>query len=70
MCINLLRYLFCSGETDENRLHIIQGQRDTLLSDTGSEQARLLSTRLAKETFSQIYSSDLIRAKAVSQFNT
>lgn len=60
--------IFLSGETEENRQQIIQGQRDTVLSETGFHQGRLVSTRLAKETFTQVYSSDLIRAKAVSYF--
>lgn len=58
-----------SGETEENRLGIIQGQADTLLNETGKEQARKVGERLACESFTQIFSSDLCRAKDVSTLN-
>ena len=54
-----------SGETEENRLGIIQGQADVSLNDTGRQQARLAAEKLACETFTSIYSSDLIRVKEV-----
>lgn len=54
-----------SGETEENRLGIIQGQADVPLNDTGRQQARLAAEKLACETFTSIYSSDLIRVKEV-----
>ena len=60
------QYLFsCSGETEENRLGIIQGQEDTVLNEVGRQQARLASEKLSCEIFTSIYSSDLMRAKEV-----
>ena len=41
------------------------GQRDTALSDHGRCQSRIVGQRLARETFSRIYSSDLVRASEV-----
>ena len=44
---------------------IIQGQADVPLNDTGRQQARLAAEKLACETFTSVYSSDLIRVKEV-----
>lgn len=67
---DLSRCIYCylfyfSGETEENRLGIIQGQADVPLNDTGRQQARLAAEKLACEAFTSIYSSDLIRVKEV-----
>lgn len=61
----LLFFFIFSGETEENRLGIIQGQADVPLNDTGRQQARLAAEKLACETFTSVYSSDLIRVKEV-----
>ena len=61
-------YLNYSGETEENRLGIIQGQADTPLNETGKQQARRVGQRLACENFTRIFSSDLSRAKDVSDW--
>ncbi|XP_028409111.1 fructose-2,6-bisphosphatase TIGAR-like [Dendronephthya gigantea] len=50
------------GETDQNRNKIIQGQDNTILNETGSEQVELVATRLKYEHLTRIYSSDLERA--------
>ena len=60
----VIHFIF-SGETEENRLGIIQGQADVPLNDTGRQQARLAAEKLACETFTSVYSSDLIRVKEV-----
>ena len=54
-----------SGETEENKAHVIQGQTDTKLNQVGREQGRLVGVRLSAETFTSVYSSDLARAKDV-----
>ncbi|XP_065192998.1 fructose-2,6-bisphosphatase TIGAR B-like [Sycon ciliatum] len=52
------------GETNENRLGIMQGQMDCALSEVGEQQARALGSRLAadKMEFTHVFSSDLQRA--------
>lgn len=50
------------GETAWNRERRMQGQTDTPLSDIGRAQARALGERMARHSFSTIYSSDLKRA--------
>jgi phosphoserine phosphatase len=50
------------GETEENKLNIMQGHRPGKLSKEGIEQARKVALRLAKEKIDVIYSSDLARA--------
>lgn len=54
--------LFCSGETHENRLHVMQGQLDTKLNETGIRQADSLARVLSAQHFDKVYSSDLSRA--------
>lgn len=62
----ILLHLPCSGETEYNRLQMIQGQKDVALSDTGFQQAELVAKRLAGEKFDLAFSSDLKRAKKVT----
>ena len=50
------------GETEWNRKLIYQGQTDIDLNETGYNQARLLSKRLADKKIDRIYTSDLKRA--------
>jgi 2,3-bisphosphoglycerate-dependent phosphoglycerate mutase len=50
------------GETAWNAQGRIQGHLDSPLNEEGLAQALLLSDRLAREPFSQLYSSDLGRA--------
>lgn len=59
MRIHLVRH----GETTHNRDRICQGQYDSKLTDKGKKQAKLLGERLKGSHFSQIFSSDLSRAK-------
>jgi len=50
------------GETEENRLGIMQGQLDTPLNAAGIEQAGLTAGILENVKFKMGYSSDLSRA--------
>lgn len=50
------------GETLWNQQHRMQGQHDSPLTPTGLQQARQLAARLAKTSFTTLYSSDLGRA--------
>ena len=56
-------YLVRHGETTHNRDNICQGQYDSQLTDLGKEQARRLANRFEGHSFSQIFSSDLLRAR-------
>ncbi|MFA4960371.1 MAG: histidine phosphatase family protein [Candidatus Pacearchaeota archaeon] len=58
MKITLVRH----GETEENKLGIIQGQTHGTLSKDGINQAKKLAERLINERFDVIFSSDLKRA--------
>lgn len=59
------------GETQWNMVGIRQGHLDSPLTDRGIAQAKALGRRLAHESFSALYSSDLGRAvstaKVISQ---
>ncbi|MCL5986063.1 MAG: histidine phosphatase family protein [Actinobacteria bacterium] len=55
------------GETDWNREELVQGQKESALSDRGFDQARRLAQRLKKESIQVIYSSPLRRARQTSQ---
>ena len=43
------------------------GHQDSVLSENGRQQARRLAARLAREAFTAIYSSDLLRASEVGK---
>lgn len=55
------------GETTYNRKNIIQGQTDVPLSAFGEKQAQLVGTRLQNDTFTHIFSSDLLRASETAK---
>lgn len=55
------------GETEENRLKIVQGQFHGTLSKLGKEQAKKLANRLKDEKIDVIISSDLDRAKRTAE---
>lgn len=59
---SILVYIVRHGETEENRQHVIQGQLDTQLNETGRDQARRLAVGLQDTKFERAYSSDLARA--------
>jgi broad specificity phosphatase PhoE len=56
-------WLVCHGETPWNREGRALGQSDPPLSELGVRQAELLAQRLAGVSFSEVYSSDLARAR-------
>lgn len=49
------------GETEANRMGLLQGQLNVPLSKHGKEQARQLAEKLATERFFKLYTSDLSR---------
>ncbi|CCM00009.1 uncharacterized protein FIBRA_02034 [Fibroporia radiculosa] len=58
-------YIVRHGETEENRLGIMQGQLDTKLNALGVKQAQLAAGALERVPFDKAYSSDLDRAAKV-----
>lgn len=60
-------WLIRHGETIWNKERRMQGQQDSALSELGLQQARLLSKRLASETFTQVHASDSLRAKRTAE---
>jgi len=55
-------YLVRHGETEENKLGIVQGQLNTQLNKTGRDQAQVLAQALKDVPFSHGFTSDLSRA--------
>jgi probable phosphoglycerate mutase len=55
------------GETAWNAEGRVQGQLDIPLSDVGLAQARALAALLGNESFSAVYSSDLLRTRQTAQ---
>jgi probable phosphoglycerate mutase len=55
------------GETAWNAEGRVQGQLDIPLNDVGLRQARAVAAVLGNESFSAIYSSDLIRVRQTAQ---
>ena len=68
MRIFLLRH----GQSEANKIHMIQGHMNSKLSDLGREQAKLAGENLldSKISFDTVYSSDLSRAKKTAQIIT
>lgn len=60
-------YLVRHGETTFNAEGRIQGHLDAPLSELGLRQARMIARRLEGETFSAVYSSDLVRARVTAE---
>lgn len=55
-------YFVRHGESEANRLGVLAGHEDLLLTDVGHEQAALCAERLRSVPFAAIYTSDLTRA--------
>ncbi len=60
-------YLVRHGETVANTERRIKGHSDSPLSELGVKQVEAVADRLAGESFSAIYSSDLGRARATAE---
>ena len=56
-------YIVRHGETEWNKKHILQGQKDSLLTFEGINQAKKIAIMFKKIKFDQIFSSDLIRCR-------
>lgn len=63
-------YFVRHGETDHNRLGLVQGHAQIPLNASGEEQAKDLAKRIASLKFDFCYSSDLIRAQRTAQILT
>ncbi|MBU5311089.1 histidine phosphatase family protein [Tissierella carlieri] len=55
-------FLIRHGQSEWNKLNMIQGQKNTILTDLGRQQALSLGNRLINEDIDIIYASDLSRA--------
>ncbi len=60
-------YLCRHGETEYNRKHVLQGQKDVELNERGDEQAEKLAERLEEKDIDAVYSSDLKRASRTAE---
>lgn len=60
-------FLARHGETEWNRIGRWQGKTDIPLSEVGRAQARMLAERLRDRGITQIYASDLSRARETAE---
>lgn len=60
-------YIARHGETVWNTERVIQGQRDSPLTERGREQAEELARTLSDVAFDAVFSSDLGRAEATAE---
>ena len=56
-------WLMRHGETEANRLGIVQGQNATPLNEVGIQQSKTSAQALARTPFSHIFCSDLVRTR-------
>ena len=65
-------FLIRHGQSEANKEHIIQGHKDSSLSDIGREQAKTAGEKLleSKILFDAVYSSDLSRASETAKIIT
>lgn len=60
-------YIVRHGETEWNMKRLIQGQKDSALTELGINQAKELAKELRKIKFDLVFSSDLLRAKRTAE---
>lgn len=60
-------YIVRHGETEWNVRHIIQGHKNSPLTEKGRSQARELGSHLAKIVFDEVFSSDSLRARQTAE---
>ncbi len=60
-------YIIRHGETEWNIKKLIQGQKDSPLTENGLKQAKEIAKELKKIKFDIIFSSDLLRAKRTAE---
>jgi len=60
-------YVVRHGETEWNVRDILQGQKDSALTELGEEQAHQLARQLQNLHFDAIFSSDLLRARRTAE---
>ncbi len=56
-------YFIRHGETEYNKLNVVQGQQDFSLNENGKGEAKYVGEKLKDLHFDLIYSSTLLRAK-------
>ncbi len=60
-------YIVRHGQTDWNVRGLMQGQKDSILTMVGEDQAKNVAEELQNIKFDAIYSSDLMRAKRTAE---
>lgn len=65
--MSVVVWLARHGETESNRLHILQGALDVPLNAAGELQAQQLARRMQSLALCRVYSSHLSRAKSTAQ---
>ncbi len=60
-------YIVRHGQTDWNVKGIMQGQKDSILTIVGEEQAKNVAEELKSVEFDAAFSSDLVRAKRTAE---
>lgn len=60
-------YLVRHGETEWNKLGIMQGHQDSALTTQGRSQAKLAADKLKDVVFAHGFSSDLLRARHTAE---
>lgn len=65
--LNTTFYIVRHGQTEWNHKRLIQGQKDSPLTELGISQAKDLAEKLKHIQFDEIFSSDLLRAQKTAE---
>lgn len=64
---NCTFYIVRHGETEWNTQRILQGHKDSPLTENGLQEAKELAKLFKKTNFAEVFSSDLVRAKRTAE---
>lgn len=66
----MILYVIRHGQTDTNIKHLVNGRKESILTEKGKKQAQQIKKQLQNTKFNQVFSSPLSRAYQTAQIIT